>query len=399
MYKATKVDAENHAHKIQSDDFVNQNEQVPIIQKSNIVSEVEAGNSRLRELNSNVEQQSEILPPKQPDLIQNETMRSDVKTDERTNGTRYNFASIDCGATVFGANKESKSTSNILNGSPDNYLLNPCSAIKFVEVELCEETLMDALVLSNQEFFSSSFKRFKVFSSQSNPNTIKAANAATIAQQNEWNLVGEFVAKNLRLKQYFNLEPPLFWAKYVRIEFESHYGTEFYCPLTELKVFGTSILEDVKDELMVDNTHISPDDSTSVPSIIISEISLESVETSVAASFEDVKVNSSNDLSLESLVLPTMKSTALPTVKLVKDTNAGLNKQESVLKNIVKRLNFLEKDFTGMKTSLEYLMRYVNGASNQTLDEQGRMSDRNLLEEIIQQQRELLAVYVNFVLF
>jgi hypothetical protein len=45
----------------------------------------------------------------------------------------------------------------------------------------------------------------------------------------------------------------------LKIAFLSHFGTEFYCPLSTLKVFGTTIFEDLA------NTHVGfhPDDNKS----------------------------------------------------------------------------------------------------------------------------------------
>ncbi|CAG8699577.1 6145_t:CDS:1, partial [Acaulospora morrowiae] len=49
---------------------------------------------------------------------------------------RFNFASFDCGAIVLKTNKEAKGATAILSESKDTYVLNKCSATKFVELEL-----------------------------------------------------------------------------------------------------------------------------------------------------------------------------------------------------------------------------------------------------------------------
>ena len=42
-------------------------------------------------------------------------------------------------------------------------MLNPCSAKRFVVIELCEEIAIDGLALANYEFFSSMIKGFTVY--------------------------------------------------------------------------------------------------------------------------------------------------------------------------------------------------------------------------------------------
>jgi Sad1 / UNC-like C-terminal len=48
--------------------------------------------------------------------------------------------------------------------------------------------------------------------------------------------------------QAFPVENPLIWTKYVQIEFLAHYGNEFYCPLSLVRVHGTTMLEDYKHD-------------------------------------------------------------------------------------------------------------------------------------------------------
>ncbi|KAL2916167.1 hypothetical protein HK105_204258 [Polyrhizophydium stewartii] len=149
---------------------------------------------------------------------------------------RFNYASFDCGALIRAANREASSATAILSNSKDQYMLNKCASKKFVEIELCDDILVDSLVLANLEYFSSMFKDFRVF----------VADRYPPKRETGWRLVGQFTAKNVRERQAFSIENPVLWARYLRVEFLTHYGHEFYCPLTMLKVFGTSMIEDVK---------------------------------------------------------------------------------------------------------------------------------------------------------
>lgn len=49
------------------------------------------------------------------------------------------------------------------------------------------------------------------------------------------------------------------YYKYVKIEFHSHWGSEHYCPLTQLKVAGMTMLEDWMAENSVADTEDGDD--------------------------------------------------------------------------------------------------------------------------------------------
>lgn len=63
----------------------------------------------------------------------------------------------------------------------------------------------------------------------------------------KWKDVGTFEAQNSRAIQAFLIENPQIWARYIRIEFLSHYGKEYYCPLSLIRVHGTRMLESWKE--------------------------------------------------------------------------------------------------------------------------------------------------------
>lgn len=152
---------------------------------------------------------------------------------------RFNYASFDCAATVLKTNKESKGSTSILVENKDSYLLNQCSADnKFFIVELCEDILVDTVVLANFEFFSSIFRKFRVSVSDRYPVKI-----------DKWRKLGTFEARNSREVQAFLVESPLIWARYLRVEFLTHYGNEYYCPVSLLRVHGTTMMEEFNHEM------------------------------------------------------------------------------------------------------------------------------------------------------
>ena len=151
-----------------------------------------------------------------------------------TSKERFNYASFDCAATVLKTNPECKGASSVLVENKDTYMLNTCSSKnKFLIVELCNDILIDTVVLSNFEFFSSTFQKFRVSISDRYPVKI-----------DKWRELGTFDAQNTRAIQPFMIENGLMWARYLRIEFLTHYGSEYYCPISLLRVHGKTMMDD-----------------------------------------------------------------------------------------------------------------------------------------------------------
>ena len=59
-----------------------------------------------------------------------------------------------------------------------------------------------------------------------------------------WTLLGHFTGEDTREAQSFKIEHPQHFAKYLKLEFVSHIGTEYYCPISVLRVFGVTMVED-----------------------------------------------------------------------------------------------------------------------------------------------------------
>ncbi|ONM35962.1 SUN domain-containing protein 4 [Zea mays] len=168
-------------------------------------------------------------------------------------GKLYNYAAASKGAKVLDFNKEAKGASNILDKDKDKYLRNPCSAEgKFVIIELSEETLVDTIAIANFEHYSSNPKEFELLSSLTYPTE-------------NWETLGRFTAANAKLAQNFTfLEPK--WARYLKLNLVSHYGSEFYCTLSVLEVYGMDAVEKMLENLIpVENKKTEPDDKTKEP--------------------------------------------------------------------------------------------------------------------------------------
>ncbi|XP_019733491.1 SUN domain-containing ossification factor-like isoform X2 [Hippocampus comes] len=151
-----------------------------------------------------------------------------------------NYASVECGAKILGANPEAKSTAAILKENMDLYMLNPCSNKIWFIIELCEPIQVKQLDIANFELFSSTPKDFLVSISDRYPT-------------NKWLKLGTFHARDERTVQSFPLDEQLYakyvkmFAKYIKVELLSHFGSEHFCPLSLIRVFGTSMVEEYEE--------------------------------------------------------------------------------------------------------------------------------------------------------
>ena len=165
---------------------------------------------------------------------------------------RSNYASFDCAATVLKTNPECKGPNAVLVENKDSYMLNLCSAKnKFFIVELCDDILIDTVVLANFEFFSSMFRTFRVSVSDRYP-----------VKLDKWKELGTFEARNSREVQAFLVENPLIWARYLRIEILTHFGNEYYCPISLMRVHGTTMMEEFNHDLKRSGTEDESESET-----------------------------------------------------------------------------------------------------------------------------------------
>ncbi|KAI9342871.1 UNC-like C-terminal-domain-containing protein [Obelidium mucronatum] len=180
---------------------------------------------------------------------------------------RFNHASFDCGALILGSNPGASSATSILVKSKDQYMLNKCKTVEkgagatassgsnFVIVELCDTIKIDTLMLANFEYFSGTFKEFNVYIAEQYPPKPADSPAAAaggrdggVVGNSGWLTLGNFVAANVRDSQYFKVKDPLIFTRYLKIEFVSYHGSEYYCPMTQLKVFGKTEMEEFREE-------------------------------------------------------------------------------------------------------------------------------------------------------
>ncbi|KAI1351695.1 UNC-like C-terminal-domain-containing protein [Xylaria sp. FL0043] len=175
---------------------------------------------------------------------------------------RFSYSSFDAGATVKKTSPGAKNPTAILVENKDSYMLLECGRKnKFFIVELSDVILVDTVVIANFEFFSSMVREFRVSISDRYP-----------VKLDKWKILGTFQARNSRDIQPFLIENPQDWARYLRVEILSHYGNEYYCPVSLLRVHGLRMLDSWKQ---VDPSDLEGEDESPAP---VSEPVEETVE-------------------------------------------------------------------------------------------------------------------------
>ncbi|KAK9720806.1 hypothetical protein K7432_003870 [Basidiobolus ranarum] len=303
-----------------------------------------------------------------------------VKDDKpKSSKERFNYASFDCAAAVLKSNSEAKGATAILNESKDQYMWNECTAERHVIVELCDDILIDTVALSNYEFFSSIFKDLR----------ISVSNRYPPKDNSGWKILGEFQARNIRDVQVFHISNPLIWARYIRIDFLSHYGNEFICPVSLLRVHGTTMMEEYKredDELLSEASNalssevinsksiiqhtlpaLKPEDALPLPKIQAPPLSnFDVIDSEVKniidiGSFQSLHPHPSGSNSIEDETVQSV-STSTPAQHESRQsygshTTPPGGTQESIFKTITKRLNILEQN---MALSYKYFSEQSN---------------------------------------
>ncbi|KAL1677199.1 UNC-like C-terminal-domain-containing protein [Schizophyllum commune] len=216
---------------------------------------------------------------------------------------RFNYASSDCSARVHASHKGAKSAHSILSSKRDRYMLSPCDTKtpQFVVVELCEDIRIDTVQLANFEFFSGVFKDF----------TVSVAKRYT-TDESEWTVAGTYQAKNVRGVQSFH--PPTSlrdFYRYIRIDFHSHYGNEYYCPVSLLRVYGLTHLEQWKWEAWEEESRARIAGSSALPASSSADPTKVAEEPQAAATANE-QASSSDSTDRSGRGPRTLQTTALP---------------------------------------------------------------------------------------
>ncbi|CAN6804380.1 unnamed protein product [Brassica oleracea] len=246
-------------------------------------------------------------------------------------GTGYNYASAMKGAKVVDQNKEAKGASNVLGKDHDKYLRNPCSVSnKYVVIELAEETLVDTVRVANFEHYSSNLKEFSLSGSLSYPT-------------DTWTHAGRFVAANAKQVQTFRLQEPK-WLRYLKLSLISHYGSEFYCTLSVVEVFGIDALEQMVEDLFVGSETLP-----SKPALL--ELNHEE-KTADERQDGEVKSNATDQIGKETDGQK-KKDVVVKTINIVGDKKYEVREKHNVLKLLMQKVKLIEMNLSVVEDSVK----------------------------------------------
>ena len=288
--------------------------------------------------------------------------KKDRELEGRVYKEKFNFASLDCAATIIKTNSEASAAGSILVENKDKILLNVCSAPnQFVIIELCEDILVEEVVMGNFEYFSSTFKDIRLSVADGYPAS---------ETKNGWVVLGDFLAENSRQLQSFRIDNPRIWAKYLRIEVLSHYGNEYYCPISLVRVHGKTMMEEFRMSESVERASNDTSVDTFVDDACFNDEYSALVLNSQlgTVSFEEFMRGMDHDSSGSS----SSSSSSSPFQKI--DTLLPVAPEESIFKSITKRIASLEENMT-------YAIMYI-GEQSTLLTEAFNATYRTKLDAI-----------------
>jgi hypothetical protein len=211
------------------------------------------GGTRTEDGDNNEQSSGDVVPREERNPDQHRLSKDAGKTSKE----RFSYSSFDAGATIIKTSPGAKNAKAILVENKDSYMLLECSSeSKYVIIELTDDILVDTIAIANYEFFSSMIRHFRVTVSAFYP-----------AKDDHWWELGTFEARNLRDVQPFLVENPQAWAKYVRIDFLTHYSNEYYCPVSLVRVHGLRMVDKWKEQPSEDMETISDVDDDEVKAI------------------------------------------------------------------------------------------------------------------------------------
>lgn len=124
---------------------------------------------------------------------------------------------------------------NLLNYSKDKYLIVPCTSKKEYVLSLSEEVVISEFMLLNTEEFSSRIELFNLYGSTTYPT-------------NNWEKLGTFLAKEV-IGEWQSFPVKKTWSRYLKFEWKTTYGFQYYCTLTQIQVCGLTMAQGLKDDL------------------------------------------------------------------------------------------------------------------------------------------------------
>ncbi|CAD8191170.1 unnamed protein product [Paramecium pentaurelia] len=159
-----------------------------------------------------------------------------------------NFANYFGGAIILTKSNALQQVDNVLVDSTEVYMITECNQKDvFFVVCLKEEISLETITFINKELYSSTIKNFQVYGS-------------VVYPTKEWELLGNFYAEDSNEWQIFNLEQR--FLRYLKIHIVEFHNAEFHCTLTQIRVFGQTVIGDLIDSHKRDKKVIKPETKT-----------------------------------------------------------------------------------------------------------------------------------------
>ena len=150
----------------------------------------------------------------------------------------FNFASQAAGAVVLAKSPSTaKGFHNLLNDDRDKYGICACDEKKWVVIGLSEDILVASVEVANYEKYSSMLKDFQILASNTYPTS-------------EWIDLGTYTAEAHLGPQLFSISRHTdAHTRYLKFKFLTHYLNEALCTLSQIKVFGMTVIASFKQEV------------------------------------------------------------------------------------------------------------------------------------------------------
>jgi Sad1 / UNC-like C-terminal len=196
-------------------------------------------------------------PSMESTVTSSESNETSAKRSEGADNSKHvavDYASKSAGAMILDSSANFKGSSNLLNTDRDMYAIVPCAeSTKYVVIGLSEDILVKQIVIANYERYSSHMKDIRILSS-----------ATAAVGSNDWIDLGTYTTTiGGAQAQTFDLIKPM-WARYLKVEFLSHHGNEFYCTVSQISVFGSTVLQGFHEQWDEDSMqrNQTPEEST-----------------------------------------------------------------------------------------------------------------------------------------
>lgn len=170
--------------------------------------------------------------------------------------SRYDYAASDSRGRILDNSRDMYGAKGILIKDKDKYLLVPCDKTeKWIDISLAEDILIDEVMFTQGEIYSSAFKEVEIWYSFHYPTET-------------WELLSTVILKPEPSPQKFQVNNV--WVRFLKLILKSHYGNEYYCTLSQFSVYGTTVLQNLNEDYLAKSLEIK-ERLSSLPEMILED--------------------------------------------------------------------------------------------------------------------------------